>query len=64
MAKKQINWKKYNQELVNRGKITFYFPKDLEKNWYGKTTAGKKGLLFDTAIRPSRFYTQSASLIS
>ena len=64
MAKKKINWKKYNQELVNRGKITFYLPENFEKNWLNKSSTGKKGLLFDTATRPSLFCIQFVSPIS
>ena len=64
MAKNKINWKKYNQELVNRGKLTFYFPKNLGKNWYNKAASVKKGLLFNIAIRALLSCTQSVSPIS
>jgi hypothetical protein len=30
---KKINWKSYNKKLIERGSITFWFPKDIENNW-------------------------------
>lgn len=29
-----INWSKYNEELIKRGKITFWFDKQLAVDWY------------------------------
>jgi len=30
------NWKQYNQKLINRGSITFWFSKDVTKKWKAK----------------------------
>ncbi|MCP4363804.1 MAG: IS5 family transposase [Planctomycetes bacterium] len=36
--RKIINWPEYNQALVNRGSITFWFDRDIEKVWFHKKT--------------------------
>ena len=41
----KINWRKYNKELVDRGRLTVYFSKDLPKQWYN-TPCKKKGAPF------------------
>lgn len=43
MGRSQINWPLYNKSLVNRGNITFWFPKDLAKCWYNKQKSGGRG---------------------
>lgn len=37
------NWKEYNQSLVNRGSITFWFSEDAIEKWYSVERAGKPG---------------------
>ena len=37
------NWGDYNQALVNRGSITFWFSKDCIDNWYNTERTGKRG---------------------
>src|SRR6202522_980841 len=37
------NWKQYNQSLVNRGSITFWFSKEVTDSWYSAVKTGKKG---------------------
>lgn len=37
------NWKDYNQSLVNRGSLTFWFEKDAIKKWYSTERTGKRG---------------------
>jgi len=36
--RKIINWPEYNQALVNRGSITFWFDRDIEQVWFHKKT--------------------------
>ena len=36
----KINWSKYNNELISRGQVTFWFDKKLSKNWYSKDFKG------------------------
>lgn len=43
MGRSHINWPLYNKSLVNRGKITFWFSKDLAKCWYNKEKTGGRG---------------------
>jgi hypothetical protein len=48
------NWKEYNQSLVNRGSITFWFSEDAIKKWYCIKQARKPGrpvTYSDDAIR-------------
>lgn len=48
------NWKEYNQSLVNRGSITFWFSEDAIEKWYSVERAGKPGrpdTYSDDAIR-------------
>lgn len=52
MGRSHINWPLYNKSLVNRGKITFWFSKDLAKCWYNKKKSGGRGA--------SDTYSQSA----
>ena len=43
MVKSKINWKAYNEELVNRGKINFYLTEDLLcYDWYAKIDEERK----------------------
>ena len=37
------NWKEYNQSLVNRGSISFWFSEDIIANWYSVERTGKPG---------------------
>ena len=37
------NWKEYNQALVNRGSITFWFNEDSIKKWYSTEQSGTRG---------------------
>lgn len=37
------NWKQYNQSLINRGSITFWFDKSLIEKWYSFERTGKPG---------------------
>lgn len=52
MGRSQINWPLYNKSLRNRGKITFWFSKDVAKSWYCKEKTGNRGA--------SNTYSQSA----
>lgn len=49
-----INWKDYNQALVDRGSITFWFPEDIGITWFfhgEKTGRGSFKTYSDIAIR-------------
>ena len=49
-----VNWKEYNQALVNRGSITFWFAEDIGKTWFfhgKKTGRGNFKVYSDTAIQ-------------
>lgn len=37
------NWRKYNEALVQRGSITFWFSEDMIKNWHVNDTLSKRG---------------------
>jgi len=39
----KINWRSYNNALVNRGKITLWFSEDAVKSWYAKAKPGRRG---------------------
>jgi hypothetical protein len=48
------NWKEYNQSLVNRGSITFWFEESAVQKWYSIERTGKPGrpeTYSDDAIR-------------
>jgi hypothetical protein len=48
------NWKEYNQSLVNRGSITFWFDGDSIEKWYSTEQADgscQSNTYFDQAIR-------------
>lgn len=48
------NWKEYNQSLVNRGSITFWFDEDSVAKWYSTERTGKPGrpdTYSDNAVR-------------
>ena len=48
------NWKEYNQSLINRGSITFWFSEDAIAKWYSAERTGKPGrpdTYSDDAIR-------------
>lgn len=48
------NWRHYNQSLVNRGSITFWFDEEAIKKWHGVEKTGKPGkpeIYSDFAIR-------------
>lgn len=48
------NWKQYNQNLINRGSITFWFSKDSIKNWNARKNKNHFGRPFvysDMAIQ-------------
>ena len=48
------NWRQYNQSLVNRGSITFWFDEDAITEWYSVERTGKPGrpdTYSDNAIR-------------
>lgn len=42
-AKRKINWRAYNQELIGRGSITFLFSKDITSSWYNRGRSGRGG---------------------
>lgn len=49
-----VNWSEYNQSLVNRGSITFWFPDDIATTWFfhgKKTGRGKFKTFSDRAIQ-------------
>jgi len=49
-----VNWKAYNQALVNRGSITFWIPEDIDRTWFfrgDKTGRGNFKVYSDTAIQ-------------
>lgn len=49
-----INWKEYNQALVNRGSLTFWFPEDIKEAWFcheEKTGRGSFKTYSDKAIQ-------------
>ena len=37
------NWRQYNQSLINRGSITFWFSMDVTDNWYSSKKTREKG---------------------
>ena len=48
------NWRQYNQSLVNRGSITFWFSEDAIEKWHAVERTGKPGrpdIYSDDAIR-------------
>ena len=48
------NWKEYNQSLVNRGSITFWFDEEVIQKWYSVERTGRPGrpdIYSDYAIR-------------
>ena len=48
------NWKEYNQSLINRGSITFWFSQDAIQKWHSNKRSNKKGrpeVYSDDAIR-------------
>lgn len=48
------NWKEYNQSLVNRGSITFWFSEDATEKWHATEKSGKRGrpqVYSDYAVR-------------
>lgn len=48
------NWRHYNQSLINRGSITFWFNEDAIQKWHSVSRTGKRGrpdLYSDDAIR-------------
>lgn len=48
------NWREYNQSLVNRGSITFWFDEDSIQKWYSVDRSDKPGrpnIYSDNAIR-------------
>lgn len=48
---KQINWKTYNKKLIERGSITFWFPKDIENRWLNDSIGpGFQKIYSDEAI--------------
>jgi hypothetical protein len=52
-AYKITNWRKYNESLVNRGSITFWFNEDIIKQWHhenAKTKVGHPFVYSDAAI--------------
>jgi hypothetical protein len=52
-AYKITNWRKYNESLVNRGSITFWFSEDTIKKWHhenAKTKVGHPFVYSDMAI--------------
>jgi len=53
--RKIINWPEYNQALVNRGSVTFWFDEDIQSVWFhkkeGKTGRGLDKTFSDTALQ-------------
>jgi hypothetical protein len=48
---KKINWKTYNKKLIERGSITFWFPKDIEDRWLNDSIGpGFQKIYSDEAI--------------
>lgn len=48
---KQINWKTYNKKLIERGSITFWFPKDIKTRWLNDSIGpGFQKIYSDEAI--------------
>jgi len=48
------NWRQYNQSLINRGSITFWFDEHAIQNWHSASRTGKRGrpdIYSDDAIR-------------
>jgi len=48
------NWKDYNQSLVNRGSLTFWFEESALRKWYSTEQTGERGrpdVYSDAAIR-------------
>ena len=48
------NWRQYNQSLVNRGSITFWFDEESIKKWHSTEKTGKRGrpeVYSDFAVR-------------
>ncbi len=38
-----LNWKEYNQALIQRGSLTFWFEESVVSGWYNQEKSGKKG---------------------
>jgi hypothetical protein len=47
---KKINWKTYNKKLIERGSITFWFPKDIEDRWLNDSIGPGFQIYSDEAI--------------
>src|SRR5690606_39263257 len=48
------NWQQYNQSLVNRGSITFWFDEESIEKWHSSQKTGKRGrpqVYSDFAVR-------------
>ena len=56
------NWREYNQSLVNRGSITFWFREESVQNWYSSKKTGKRGHPEVYADNPMRSYDESSIL--
>ena len=55
MAKQQYrirNWKDYNESLVQRGSLTFWFDEKIIQQWHVSAHSGKRGRPF--------FYSEAA----
>ncbi|MEX0612041.1 MAG: transposase, partial [Pirellulales bacterium] len=40
------NWREYNESLVARGSVTFWFSDETLQNWYHENGTGKRGRPF------------------
>ena len=61
--RKIINWKQYNQALINRGSVTFWLDESAIDAWHCKAHHGGRGRGFqfsdtaiETALMPKRVF--------
>ncbi|TPE53425.1 transposase, partial [Shewanella sp. LC2] len=61
---KTINWKQYNQALINRGSLTFWIDEDAIAQWKAKAEQPRKGrprvfsdLAITTALMVKRVFS-------
>lgn len=57
------NWREYNESLVARGSITFWFSEEVLANWYHENGAGKRGRPFTYSDRAMETFLSIRELL-
>lgn len=57
------NWREYNESLVARGSITFWFSEEALANWYHENGAGKRGRPFTYSDRAMETFLSIRELL-